>query len=109
MGPLLFTAYVRPVSSSNGYPDDTQFYHRFSPRDPQSLLNAIRTLEKCIDEVKKWMLANKLKLNDSKTEFIVFVNKHNLSFIHDKSLVIMVGETEIPPKILVLFLTPNQQ
>ena len=58
----------------------------FSPRDPQSLLNAIRTLEKCIDEVKKWMLANKLKVNYSKTEFIVFVSKHTQSFIHVKYL-----------------------
>ena len=37
------------------------------------------------------MLANKLKLNDSKTEFIVLVNKHNQSFIHAKSIVLMVA------------------
>ena len=85
----------------HGYADDAQFYLRFSPRDSRSLLNAIRTLGKCIDEVKKWMLANKLKLNDSKTEFIVFVNKHNQSFIQDRSLVLMVGETGIPPKMKV--------
>ena len=47
------------------------------------------------------MLANKLNLNDSKTEFIVFLNKHNQSFIHAKSLVLMVGEAEIPPKMKV--------
>ena len=46
----------------HSYADDSQFYLRFSPRDPQSLLNAIRTLEKCLDEAKKWMLANKLHL-----------------------------------------------
>ena len=97
MGPLLFTTYVRPVGAitrKHGYADDAQLYLQFSPRDPQSLLNAIRTLDKCINEVKEWMLANKLKLNDSKTEFIVFVNKHDQSFIHAKSLVLIVGEAE---------------
>ena len=79
MGPLLFTTYVRPVGDIarkhgvkfHGYADDAQLYLRFSPRDPQSLLYAIRTPEKCVDEVKKWMLENKLKVNNSKTEFSV--------------------------------------
>ena len=44
-------------------------------------------------------LAYKLKLNDSKTEFIVFVNKRNQSFI--QSIVFIVGETAIPPKMKV--------
>ena len=48
-----------------------------------------------------WMLTNKLKLNDSKTEFIVLVNKHNQSFIYAKSLVLRAGEAGIPPNMKV--------
>ena len=42
------------------------------------------------------MLADKLELNDSKTEFTVFVDKffHDQSFIHAKSLVLILGEAE---------------
>ena len=35
-------------------------------------LEAISKLNICLADIKRWMPTNKLKINDSKTEFIVF-------------------------------------
>ena len=50
------------------YADDTQFYMPFKLHEINS---AITKMETCIEEVRHWMSQNKLKLNDSKTEFMV--------------------------------------
>ena len=33
----------------------------------------------CISDIRVWMIKNKFKINDSKTEFIIFRSPHNLS------------------------------
>ena len=38
----------------------------------------IRSMETCISDVKQWMTADKLMLNDDKTEFIVIASRHLL-------------------------------
>ena len=68
--------YVLPLSdiirrhsiSLHTYADDTQLDHK----DPSSLLVAVQQLESCVEDIRIWMLRNKLKMNDSKTEMIVF-------------------------------------
>ncbi|XP_071959539.1 uncharacterized protein [Antedon mediterranea] len=76
LGPLCFTLYTSPlediVSSYDGvelmvYADDTQLYMMFNPLQTDS---AISQLESCIQEVKKWMVVNQLKLNSGKTEVL---------------------------------------
>ena len=37
--------------------------------------HAFDRLESCLEDVKKWLSVNKLKLNPDKTEFIVFGSK----------------------------------
>ena len=39
--------------------------------------NKLSDMERCVSEIKVWMKCNMLKLNDDKTEFIVFKSKHN--------------------------------
>jgi hypothetical protein len=52
------------------YADDTQLYITFDILgDPST---AIQRLEECIAHVKAWIEQNMLKLNDSKTEVIIF-------------------------------------
>ena len=51
-----------------------QIYVRFKPTDPTGLLDAIKRLEACIAQVQQWMTYNKLRLNSSKTEFLVVVS-----------------------------------
>ena len=51
------------------YADDTQLYVSFKCKQP---LEAISNLNSCLADIRRWMITNKLKINDLKTEFIVF-------------------------------------
>ena len=33
-----------------------------------------RKLNRCLADIRRWMITNKLKINDSKTEFTVFIS-----------------------------------
>jgi hypothetical protein len=50
-------------------------YITFKPSN-ESWQNAISKIELCVQDIKDWMTINLLKLNDSKTELIVFAPKH---------------------------------
>ena len=52
-------------------------------------------LNMCISDIRVWMIKNKLKINDSKTEFIIFRSpllKQNLS-----DLSVSVGDMQVSP------------
>ena len=51
------------------YADDTQLYISFKCNDP---LATLPKLNSCITDIRVWMIKNKLKINGSKTESIVF-------------------------------------
>ena len=51
------------------YVEDTQLYVSFKCKQ---LLEAISKLNICFVDIRRWMITNKLKINDSKTLFIVF-------------------------------------
>ena len=51
------------------YADDSQLYKNSLYSDLNSV---IRQTELCIENTKVWMDSNKLKLNDDKTELILF-------------------------------------
>ena len=77
LGPLKFCLYLLPLCSIlkhhnigyHIYADDTQLYISFKCNDP---LATLPKLNSCISDIRVWMIKNKLKINDSKTEFIVF-------------------------------------
>ena len=73
------------------YADDTQLYVPFKINEYES---AITKLESCISEIRTWLAENHLKLNDEKTEFLVFGTKHMLSKMK-KERSINIGESEI--------------
>ena len=81
LGPIFFTIYTQPLGDIvrchnmkfHLYADDTQLYLSLNGRDPEPEHDALTRLEACIADIKLWMLQNKLKLNDSKTEFLQFL------------------------------------
>ncbi|GFR97434.1 reverse transcriptase [Elysia marginata] len=76
LGPILFTLYTSPLSSIikllgmpyHLYADDTQMYCTDTINNLPLLLSKTSI---CIESVKEWMMTNKLKLNDDKTEIII--------------------------------------
>ena len=81
LGPVLFSLYTTPLSKVirkhpgigfHFYVDDTQLYVHLTHKN---VSHAFDRLESCLEDVKKWLSANKLKLNPDKTEFIVFGSK----------------------------------
>ena len=50
------------------YTDDTQLYTQLSIKYPELALQSVIGIYASLSDVRKWMLANKLKINDSKTK-----------------------------------------
>ena len=74
------------------YADDTQLYISFKCKDP---LESLIKLNMCISDIQVWMIKNKLKINDSKTEFKIFrtpLLKQNLS-----DMSVSVGDMQVSP------------
>ena len=68
-------------------------FHFKSSQEPAD--SCITTLEKCIQEIRSWMRQNVLKLNDEKTEFLLFGSRQQLSKV---SLpFITIGDSQITP------------
>ena len=98
LGPTFFSDYSSPVAAlirSHGvsvhcYADDTQLCIPFHPSEE---VLALERLERCIADLRHWMNMNRLKLNDSKTEFIIFGTNSKLAKIETMS--VRVGDEKI--------------
>ena len=55
------------------YADDTQLYLSFPP---SNFRDSISVVEACVKDVSNWMVLNKLKLNEDKTEVLLCNPKH---------------------------------
>ena len=81
IGPLGFITYSSPLGEIcrhheimyHLYADDTQLYLAFTADDQ---LDKTQQLENCIEEIKQWMSSNFLKMNESKTEFLLLSSLH---------------------------------
>ena len=55
-----------------GYADDHVLYDKFAAGNLDQERNVLDALSSTLDSVKNWMLSNHLKMNDDKTEFVIF-------------------------------------
>ena len=76
LGPLKLCIYMLPIVSImrhhdiyiHSYADDTQLYVSYDLSNPYVALDRMNL---CISDLRIWMIRNKLKINDSKTEFLI--------------------------------------
>jgi len=68
------------------YADDIQIYLEVDPNIPGDLVCALWKLSKCVAEIQQWMIDNKLKLNQDKTEFFLAASSHHLKNVANISL-----------------------
>lgn len=101
LGPLLFTIYSSKLfqiiknhlPDVHAYADDTQLYLAFSPDNTVGQSQAITAMERCVEDIRTWMLTDKLKINDKKTEFMIIGTRQQLSKISPCHLT--VGNTNV--------------
>ena len=101
LGPLLFTLYTSPLEdiiSKCGidfmlYADDTQLYFA-----SDQVTDGASHVEDCVDEIRQWMICNKLILNDNKTEVLHLQSRFRKTpALHQ----LRVGVTLIKPSVVV--------
>ena len=62
----LFRIVEKHLPDAHAFADDSQLYVSFKPDSTCDQLAAVAALEHCIDDIKDWMLSDKLKVNDGK-------------------------------------------
>ena len=102
LGPLLFSVYASELfkviktylPKIHAYEDDTQLYLSFKPDSSERETESKCDMERCIGAVRAWMVEDKLKLNEEKTEFMIIGTRQQLSKVQTDSL--LVGDMPVP-------------
>ena len=68
------------------YADDIQLYLSFSPNDNANQETALARVERYFEDIRNWMLNDKSKLNDDKTEFMIIGTSQQLAKVSINSL-----------------------
>ena len=104
LGPLLYVIYAsklfniieRHLPDAHVYADDSRLYLSFRPADGlSSQTDAIQAMERCIEDIRHWMVSHRLLLNDEKTEFLLIGTRQQLSKV--EPLPLRVGTMDIGP------------
>ena len=98
LGPIKFCLYLFSLCAIlkehnidyHIYADDTQLYISFNSKKH---LNSLTKLNNCISDIRVWMIKNKLKINDSNTNFIIF--RSPLMKTDFSGVSISVGDSQI--------------
>ena len=88
LDPMLYLLYTSPLGdivrehglSFHFYADVSQLYTSIVCNDNSDLVAAKQHLEKCVAVINLWMTANKLKLNNDKSEFLFLHSRFRHSF-----------------------------
>ena len=79
LGPMLFNMYILPIADIfechqiryHIYTDDTQLYAECPPLNHT---DALRNINECVRDIRRWLYCNHLQLNEKKTEAIIFLS-----------------------------------
>ena len=101
IGPLLFSAYASKLfeviklylPNAHAFADDTQLHLSFNPDNSLNEAEAVHAMEQCIRAIRAWMQADKLKLNENKTEVMLIGTRQQLSKVNLGTLT--VGDTSV--------------
>jgi hypothetical protein len=101
LGPLLFSLYSASLGQVirkhhvqyHFYADDSQLW---LPFNPDELDAAVDIMQSCLHDVSLWMAHHKLKLNVTKTEFLVISSAHHAR-VHDLERPIVIESESIAP------------
>ena len=104
LGPLLFVIYAsnlfkiveKHLPTMHCFTDDTQLYLSFKPDDNTSQIEAISAMNRCIDDLRNWMIKQRLMINDDKMEFLLIRTRKQLAKINT-ACSITVDEYDIDP------------
>ena len=99
LGPILFSMYAKPLSAiidshsiiHHSFADDLQLHMSASPNRKYELL---RSMQSCMSDVKAWATANMLKLNENKSELMLFTSKRT-KHLHNLPTSITIGNAQI--------------
>ena len=96
----MYTKPVGTICRNHGlnhhfYTDDSQLYRPFKPTDCVTVIDALRRIEGCLNDIMSWMHRNMLKLNADKNNVILFSSKDINKIPSDQS--INVGGATILP------------
>lgn len=101
LGPWLYLTYagtlfdvIPPSISLYGFADDHTAIKSFKPLSAVVESQAIQELEECALTINTWMKENKLKMNTSKTEFIMFGSRQQLCKCDTKTICIAGDEVK---------------
>ena len=103
LGPLLFTIYTRSLfdfiknhlPDVHCYADDSQLNVSFSPKDELGQDDALAAMERCVEEIRHWMIRNRLMMNNDKTEVLLIGTKQQLVKVNINH--VKVGSANIAP------------
>ena len=101
LGPILFCIYTAPLGEiieqgglhRQCYADDTGLYTTINPVNTDDAEKTVNQVKECTHNVKRFLLQNKLMVNDDKTIFMLLGSSYWLNKLNMSSF--LMGETEI--------------
>ena len=78
----LFEVIKNYLPQSHAYADDIQLYLSFNVDSACSQNDAVEAMEQCIQVIRSWIIKDKLRLNDIKTEFMIIGTRKQLAKVN---------------------------
>ena len=93
-GPVIFTLYISALNrvvqkypeDLYGYADDHKIAFKIQAGNSQNETTILQQLDNCLNDIIRWMTSFKLKMNQSKTEIIMYGTRQQLAKLNITSV-----------------------